>query len=419
MDDTHPSLDITGSEGSLLKGKRVALGVTGSVAAVRAEEIARALMRRGAEVRAVMSEAATRIVHPDLLHWATGRPVVTRLTGAIEHVALAGNVPGRVDLVIVAPATANTIGKIAAGIDDTPVTSLVTSGLGQGIPLLVVPAMHESMYRHPLVVENVAKLERIGVAFLMPRLAEGKAKIAETEDVVASAIGLCVYGRLFNGKKVLVSLGRTVERLDPIRVLTNNSSGRMGAALARAALALGAGVTVVAGKVSVALPGGAKTIAVSSAGEMFDAVRNELAASRYDHFIAAAAVGDWRPVKPAAKKISTHDGKKLTLELEPTPKIIDRVKEWSPRIFLTAFRAVHGLSQDELVADGLARLKQANADLIVANDASRPGSAFEADTNDVTVISTDGKAARLPAGPKSELAFALLALIHGRASEKK
>jgi phosphopantothenoylcysteine decarboxylase/phosphopantothenate--cysteine ligase len=419
MEDSHPSLDITGVEGSLLKGKRIALGVTGSVAAVNAADIARALMRQGAAVTAVMTEAATRIVHPDLLHWATGRPAATRLTGAIEHVALAGNVPGHVDLMLIAPATANTIGKIAAGIDDTPVTSLVTSGLGQGIPLVIVPAMHESMYRHPLVLENIEKLKKIGVAFLMPRLEEGKAKIARTEDIMAAAVGLCVYGRTFAGKRVLVTLGRTVEGIDPIRVVTNNSTGKMGAALLRAALALGAEVTAVAGKVSVPLPEGAKTIAVATGEEMFEAVKAELVRAKYDHLIAAAAVGDWRPIAPAAQKISTHDVKKITIELEPTLKIIDRVKEWAPAVFLTAFRAVSGLSESELVADGLARLKKAKADLIVCNDASRPGSAFESDTNEVTTVGPDGRAVRLPAGAKLAVAFGILDLIRERSSGKK
>jgi len=418
MDELHPSLDITGSDGDLLTGKKIALGVTGSVAAVRAADLARALMRQGAEVRAVMSDAATRIVHPDLLHWATGHPVVTKLTGAIEHVALAGNVPGRVDLIVVAPATANVIGKIAAGIDDTPVTSLVTSGLGQGIPLLIVPAMHESMYRHPLVLENIEKLKGIGVAVLMPRLAEGKAKLAETEDIAAAAIGLCAYGRVLAGKRVVVSLGRTVEYLDPVRVVTNNSSGKMGAALVRAALALGAEATAIAGKTSVPPPRGAKTISVSTGREMFDAVKRELEAERCDVFVAAAAVGDWAPASPSDKKIPTAGAGKLALELEPAPKIVDRIKEWSPRTFLVAFRAVHGLPREALVADGLARLKKAKADLIAVNDAARPGGAFESDDDELTVIAPDGSVVDLPTAPKLSLAFALLSLVGGRAGGK-
>jgi len=182
-------------------------------------------------------------------------------------------------------------------------------------------------------LENIEKLKKIGVVFLLPRVEEGKAKIALTEDIAAAVIGLCVYGRILAGRRVLVSLGRTVEHIDPVRVVTNNSTGKMGAALARAALALGAEVTVAAGKVSAPLPPGARTLSTATAAEMLEAVKAELTGRAYDHFIAAAAVGDWAPAAGAGEKISTHDKKNLTLELTPTPKIIDRVKDWAPGPF--------------------------------------------------------------------------------------
>jgi phosphopantothenoylcysteine decarboxylase/phosphopantothenate--cysteine ligase len=382
----HPSRDIIGSISGDLAGRRIVLCITGSVAAVRAAEIARLLMRHGAEVFAVMSAASRQIIHPDLMHWATGNPTVTEIGGGIEHVALAGNVRGRADLVLVAPATANTIGKIAAGIDDTPVTTTVTTALGQGIPLIIVPAMHEPMYRHPFVAENIARLRQSGITLLMPRLEEGKAKIADNHEILAAVRSCLAAERPLAGKKLLITSGRTVEYLDPIRVITNNSSGKMGAALAAAALAAGAEVTVISGKAAVPLPAAARVLSVETAAEMQAAVQQELKTQRYDALIAAAAVGDWRARKRAERKVSTHTRSMLNLELEPTPKIIDQVKETAPGIFLVAFRAQAGLSREELIADAHARLRKAGADLIAVNDVSRSGAGFETDTNELFLV---------------------------------
>jgi len=174
----HPSADIRGSLGGELAGKTIVLGVTGSVAAVRSSDLARLLIRHGADVRPVMTRAACELIHPNLLEWATGHKPVVELTGAIEHVDLVGNVPVRADLLLIAPATANTVGKMACGIDDSPVTTFFTTAFGEGVPTVLVPAMHQSMYHHPFVVENLAKLERAGVRVLLPRVEEGKAKIA-------------------------------------------------------------------------------------------------------------------------------------------------------------------------------------------------------------------------------------------------
>lgn len=160
----------------MLKGRKVALCVTGSVAAVESSEIARELMRHGAEVYVVMSSMAQKIIHPYLMEWATGNSVVTELTGKIEHVRLTGEFPDRVDLVLVAPATANTIGKIASGIDDTPVTTVVSTAFGSTIPIMIVPAMHESMYRHPIVLENIKKLQSLSVEFIGPENRRRKGK---------------------------------------------------------------------------------------------------------------------------------------------------------------------------------------------------------------------------------------------------
>jgi len=408
----HPSADIVGTLGSELAGKTIVLGVSGSVAAVRSPELARLLMRHGADVRTVMTQAATELIHPNLLEWATGHRPVTELTGQIEHVDLVGNVPVHADLLLIAPATANTVGKMAHGIDDSAVTTFFTTAFGEGVPVVLVPAMHRSMYDHPFVVENLAKLERAGVRVLLPRLEEGKAKIATEQQVFEAVRDALVPGGLepLKGKHVVVTAGRTVEYLDPIRVITNNSTGRMGLALASAALRAGARVTVVAGKLSVPVPAGVAVVHADTAAAMFEACRHLVVESRPEVFIAAAAVGDWTPAHPSAVKVPTSSGH-LTVEFVPTPKILDRIKEWNRGTFVVAFRAQTGLDDPGLEADARARLLQAGADLIAANDTSRPGEGFESETNALMVIDAKGAVERIPLASKLEVAQKLLAKI--------
>lgn len=174
----NPLKDITGSLGKELLNKKIALCVTGSVAAIEASEIARELMRRGAEVESVLSKSACELIGPKLMEWATGNKAIIELTGNTEHIHLAGEWFGKVDIVIIAPATANTIGKIASGIDDTTVTTVATTALGSGIPIFIAPAMHYSMFRHPIVLDNINKLKKLGIQILEPEIVEGKAKMA-------------------------------------------------------------------------------------------------------------------------------------------------------------------------------------------------------------------------------------------------
>lgn len=411
MANGHPSDDIRGSLGNELAGRRIVLCVTGSVAAVRSPDIARLLIRHGAEVFPVMSSAACSLIRPELLHWATGNFPVTELSGAIEHVQLAGNVPNKADLILVAPATANTIGKIAAAIDDTPVTTVVTTALGEGIPMVVVPAMHEPMYRHPLVAANIARLEGIGVRFVMPHIAEGKAKIASEEEVLASVLDRFRAEGSLRGRRVLVTAGRTVEYLDPVRVITNNSSGKMGIAVAEAAAAAGASVTLVCGKISVPEPRGIHVIRTDTAEEMARAVNDELDKNDYNIVVATAAVGDWMPEKTEPSKISTHDREVIELRLVPTPKIIDSIKATHPEVFLVAFRALTGLTPRELIENAYDRMEKAGADLIAVNEVTGEGVGFEGDTNELYVVDRQKKAEHIPLTTKRAVADRLIALI--------
>lgn len=388
----------------MLKGRKVALCVTGSVAAVESSEIARELMRHGAEVYVVMSSMAQKIIHPYLMEWATGNSVVTELTGKIEHVRLTGEFPDRVDLVLVAPATANTIGKIASGIDDTPVTTVVSTAFGSTIPIMIVPAMHESMYRHPIVLENIKKLQSLSVEFIGPRIEEGKAKIAETKEIVDSVIQKLTLSKDLSGKKVLITVGSTMEYLDPIRIITNRSSGKMGVAIAKEALYRGAEVTLVYGSGTAAPPAGARTISVETSEEMRDAVVSELKSKKYDIVVAAAAVADWAPEKKQKKKIPTSTAPELTVKLRPTQKIVDEVKEASPDVFLVAFRAETGVTDAQLIQSAYDRLRKAKADLIIANDVQRKGAGFGHGTNEVFIIDSEKKVVHVSLTSKRQVA---------------
>ena len=228
----HTSKQIIGSRSRELDGFRIVLCITGSVAAIKSPDIARELMRRGADVYVVMTKMAEKIIHTYMMEWSTGNPVVTELTGQVEHVTYGGEHGKRADLILVAPSTANTIGKVAAGIDDTPVTTLLTTGIGAGIPVIIAPAMHESMYRHPFVVENVRKLESIGIEVLMPRMEEGKAKIPDTGEIVDAVVRKLRTKKDLAGRRVLVTGGPTREYLDAFRFISNPSSGKTGVAVA-------------------------------------------------------------------------------------------------------------------------------------------------------------------------------------------
>jgi len=347
----------------MLEGVNVALGVTGSIAAVKVVELAHELRRRGASVRAVMSESATGIVHPWAVEFATEHDVVTEITGDVEHVELCGR-DGWADVLLVAPATANTVGKMAAAVDDTPVTTTATTALGAGVPVVVAPAMHEPMYDHPGVLESIERVESWGVDFVDPRVEEGKAKIA-TEDAICLDVARAAGDRPLAGRRVVVTSGATSERIDPVRVLTNRSSGRTGRAVARACYARGADVTLVHDGDDVPY---ADVRHVESAAEMLDATLD--ACTDADALVSVAAISDYT-IEPADEKI--RSGGELVLELEPTPKLLDSVREAYPELTLVGFKAETS-GDDDAMVDAARRIRErAGLAFVVANDASVMG----------------------------------------------
>jgi phosphopantothenoylcysteine decarboxylase/phosphopantothenate--cysteine ligase len=403
----HPSKDILGTQGAELQGKKIVLCITGSIAAYRAIDLARLLMRHGADVYAVMTEStASALLNPEIMRWATGNDVVTKLTGNLEHIMLADY--GMSDLVIVYPCTANTLGKVAAGVDDTPVTSILSVALGSKIPIIVAPAMHEVMYENAFVKQNVSKLREYMI-FVEPKMEAGKAKVADPENILNAAIAVLYNKTILSGKRVLVTAGSTVEYIDPIRVMTNLSSGKMGIAIAQEAKRMGAAVTVVYGHGIMDPPSG-KIVRVSTGEEMYEAVLSELSSNRYDIAIMTAAVSDFAPLKKSDEKIDTRLGK-LELSLAPTRKIIDEVKNKSKDTFLVAFKADYRASDSDLIEKAYRKLKESNADIVVANDIGRKGSEPGSDEDEVFIVNKNKEVIHLPLKSKVQVAQRLLELV--------
>lgn len=394
----HPTLWIKGITSATLAGKTIVLAVTGSIAAVRTVELARELIRRGAEVYAVMSEAASWILNPMALHYATGHEVITKITGAAEHVEFCG-MSGKADLLLIAPATANTIGKIAAGVDDTPVTTFATTAIGSKIPVMVVPAMHEAMYNHPALAENMGKMKCWGIEFIGPDIREGIAKIASNEEIVLQ-VERQLGSKELEGRKIIITSGSTAEAIDPIRILTNRASGKTGVELALEAYRRSAEVTIVhRNKVGFT---GIKEIYAESAAQMTEAVLGELSCG-YDMLISAAAIADYT-LDPADTKIKS--GGELNLHLRPTAKLIGRAREEHPDLLIVGFKAETGTSLDELIKRATHTLETSKLDLIVANDVS--GSGIGTEDNEVYILTTENPGHIHIKGSKRSIASALL-----------
>ena len=387
----------------------IALGVTGGIGAYKAVEVCRGLQKRGHDVVAVMTKAATRFVGPITFEAITRRPVITSqwkpgANADIEHIAIADEIA----LLLVAPCTANVIGKFANGIADDFLTSLY---LATRAPVLIAPAMNTNMLGHDAVRRNMQTLAARGTRFVEPGEGYlacgwiGKGRLAEPEDVVAAADRILTpRDSVLRGRRVVVTAGPTYEDIDPVRYVGNRSSGRMGFAIAAAAHARGANVTLVAGPTGIEPPATDEVVKVRRAVEMHAAVMR--AAEHADVVIMAAAVADYAPVEAASQKIAKNDGP-LTLTLQRTPDILADLGKASARratpLILVGFAAE--------TADLLARARdkriRKNVDLIVANNVSEPGAGFDVDTNAVTIIGRDQEQA-LPVQSKARVAEAVL-----------
>ncbi len=391
----HPSLDIVGSYGAELTGKKIVLCVAGSVAAYKAIELARLLMRHGADVTCVASSAVTKLVQPDYFKWATGNNVITKLTGELEHIRLADY--NTSDLIVVYPATANTLGKLANGIDDTPISTILTVGFGSKIPILMCLAMHASMYDNLAIKKNINFLKN-KVEFLSPNLIEGKAKAIEPEDVLEYVLRKFGFSSILKNKKVLLVAGPTLEYVDPVRVVTNQSSGKTGVLLASGLVSTGSKVTMIYGPGKENPPQAVKTIPVKTAKEMLEAVKKEMK-SKFDVVIMAAAPADYTIQNPSKTKIKS-DKTNITLKLVKTPKIINQIKKIQKNVFLVGFKAEVNLSKKELVKEAKKKLAESNADMIIANDIGTKRYQKNPQYNEIVVV--DSKSTKQSGWKKKE-----------------
>lgn len=391
-----------------LRGRRLLLGITGGIAAYKAAELARLLVKDGAEVQVVMTRAAGAFVGAMTLQAITGRPVREALFDA-QHEAAMGHIELArwAELVVIAPATADFLAQMAAGMARDLLSTLC---LATTAPLVVAPAMNQAMWRHAATQANVALLQSRGVTFLGPDEGAqacgdvGPGRMLEPEDI-RLALGANLAGGRLAGRRVLLTAGPTREALDPVRFLGNRSSGRMGFALAAALVAEGASVTLVAGPVSLPTPAGVERIDVESALQMRDAVFTSLPGTAI--FIACAAVADFRPAAAAGKKIK-KTSETLTLELIRNPDILSEVAALPARPFCVGFAA----ETDDVEAYAQAKLRAKRLDMIAAN---RVGASqgFEVDDNALLVIWEGGQQS-LPQQPKSRLAAQLVNLIVDR-----
>lgn len=393
-----------------IRGKRVALGITGGIAAYKAAEVLRGLQRAGCEVRVAMTERACEFITPLTFRALSGSHVIVddyapENPDPIAHITFSQTV----DLLVVAPATADIIAKFANGIADD---FLSTTYLASNAPVLIAPAMNTTMWNHPATRRNLERLRADGVQVVEPDTGEmacgtvGPGRLSEPERIVTAALDMLLARKSraqdLAGERLLVTAGATREEIDPVRFLTNRSSGRMGFAIACAARDRGADVTVVAGSTTAEPPAQIRLIRALSAEEMRAAVMQEIQNATV--FIASAAVSDYRPVNRAASKLKKSDAH-LSLELEPTPDILAEVSEnRRDRLIVIGFAA----ETDDVTAHARLKLERKNLDAIVANDVTQNGSGFDAETNIITLISRGAEPVELPLMSKLEAAHKIL-----------
>lgn len=388
----------------MLTDKKIILGVCGGIAAYKAIELLRLLTKAGADVHVIMTRAAQEFVAPLTFQTLSSNPVHTELFNLIAereigHISLAD----RADLFVIAPATANVIGKIAAGIADDMLTTTV---MATKAPVLIAPAMNVNMFTNPIYQENEEKLRRLGYLFEAPvsgRLAcgwEGEGKLASPDAIFESAVTALTVKNL-SGRTVLVTAGPTREEIDPVRYISNHSSGKMGYALARAARRRGARVLLISGPTALAKPEGVQVVNVSSAIEMQSEVMARAAGC--DVVVKAAAVADYRPLVRSGSKIKKN-ADSATIELVKNPDILAGLGGMAPRPFLVGFAA----ETESLAENAAKKLIEKNLDMIVANDVSQADAGFNVDTNRALLFFKDGSNCNCGLMSKDQLAGTIL-----------
>jgi phosphopantothenoylcysteine decarboxylase/phosphopantothenate--cysteine ligase len=384
-------------------GKRILLGVSGGIAAYKAAELVRRLVSGGARVKVVMTRSAQEFVGPLTFQALSGEKVGVALFGPgsnpLEHVALGQEV----DAILLAPATANLIGKVASGLGDDLLTTIL---LAASKPILVCPAMNDQMWGNPVVQENLARLQARGFVVMAPEAGDlacgavGLGRLPEPETIV-QAVARLVSVQDLAGRRLLVTAGPTHEDLDPVRFLTNRSSGKQGYDLARVGWRRGAQVCLISGPTSLVTPYGVERVMVRSAQDMLRAVQQRF--PKVDALLMAAAVGDYRPTHAKTRKIK-RGPQEEQFQLTPNPDILKKMGTIKKRQVVVGFAA----ETHDLEDEARRKLAAKNLDLIVANEVNRPDSGFQVDTNEVTIIARQGEPLRLPLLTKEEVAEIIL-----------
>ena len=389
----------------MLKNKYVVLGVTGSIAAYKAASLVSALTKLHCDVQVIMTANAANFINPVTFETLTGRKCLVdtfdrNFSFEVEHISVAK----RADLVLVAPASANVIGKLAHGIADDMLT---TTLMACTCPKLISPAMNTAMYENPVLQDNLRLLEKYGYQIIEPASGHlacrdsGKGKMPEPDELLSWVLKEIAYKKDLTGKKILVTAGPTQESIDPVRFITNHSSGKMGYAIARAAMLRGADVTLVSGPVSIAPPPFVRVVPVLSAEDMFQAVTS--VSDSQDAIIKAAAVADYTPLSVSDQKVKKKDGE-MSIELKRTKDILKFLGEHKPDgQFLCGF----SMETENMLRNSRKKLEQKHVDMIVANSLRTSGAGFGTDTNVVTLITRDGEE-ELPLMSKEEVAHQIL-----------
>jgi phosphopantothenoylcysteine decarboxylase/phosphopantothenate--cysteine ligase len=395
----HPAEELRGKKTNKLLNKRIVLGITGSIAAVESVKLARELIRHGATVYPMMTPSATRIIHPDAIEFATGHKPVIQLSGQTEHVSWCGLVKDPVDLLLISPCTANTISKIARGIDDTPVTTCATTAIGSGVPILLVPAMHLSMYDHKIVQKNIEICKKHGVLFVDPLLSGNKAKTPEIVEIVETVIRTTGKQDLRN-KKILIIGGATAEPLDDIRVLTNRSSGKTAVALSINAFERGADVTLWYGYAQEMIPPYISFIRFETVNDLLQLLKKN--PIPFEGVIVCAAIANYIPKKQKGKIPS---GKQtLAIDCYQAPVVLETLQARLPHAKIIAFKTEEKKQNIRRKTQQL--LTKYHLEAAIGNTLA----GFGGDSNEILLL-TKKRKSTWRKGKKEELASVILDLM--------
>jgi phosphopantothenoylcysteine decarboxylase/phosphopantothenate--cysteine ligase len=377
----HPSDDIKGLKSNLLLNKKIIIGITGSISAVEDIKLCRELIRHGAEIIPVMSKSATKIIHPDSIEFSTGKKPILELTGKTEHVFYCGKGKDKADLLIISPCTANTISKISKGIDDNPITTFASTAIGSKIPIIIVPAMHISMYEHKIIQKNINDLKENGIKFIEPNIQGNKAKLPDIDEIVSRIIRT-IGKNDYRNKKILIIGGSNSEPIDDVRLLTNRSSGKTAISLTKNSFLRGGEVELWYGNSIEKYPNFIKTLRFNTINHLIQLIKSNNI-KKYDIIILCAALSDYTIEKKQGKIKS--DKEKLLIELKKTPKIISIIRKKAPNSIIVGFKLCD--NKNNVIKEAENLLTNNKLNFVVGNTIS----AINSEKNKIWIIDKNKK----------------------------